>query len=162
MTMKTMIMATLLKRNDGDISGRVGFVEEEYNNKLTRRVLAIAYARWIHWQRLPTCSASWNTEFWFLDFPWLILWVDWICFSIMWTYSETSFTLIKFLFLGEYTVAAEVSACQTAGIVMSSAPVKVSKDILRKQMFSFWLCPCPYFLAAVSKVKISKIGQFWL
>ena len=45
MTRMTRIMATQLKCDDGDISGGVGFVEEEYNNKLTRRVLATAYAR---------------------------------------------------------------------------------------------------------------------
>jgi len=32
----------------------------------------------------------------------------------------------RLLMPGEYTVAAEVSACETAGIIMSSAPVKIS------------------------------------
>jgi len=34
--------------DDGELSGRVGFVEEECDNKLKRRILATTYARRVH------------------------------------------------------------------------------------------------------------------
>ena len=50
--------------NYGELSGRVGFVEEECDNKFTRRVLATTHARWVHSPMFPTwvvCLQSFRT-----------------------------------------------------------------------------------------------------
>ena len=98
--------------NYGELSGRVGFVEEECDNKFTRRVLATTYARWVHSPMFPT-------------------WV--VCLQSFRTGQSVKIQMFSTivnqepLWPGEYTVTAEMSACETAGIVMSSAPVKVRK-----------------------------------
>jgi len=52
----------------------------------------------------------------------------------------------RLLMPGEYTVAAEMSACDTAGIVMSSAPVKVSlsegQPLVEQRLMLDQISPC--------------------
>jgi len=52
----------------------------------------------------------------------------------------------RLLMPGEYTVAAEMSACETAGIVMSSAPVKVSlsegQPLVEQHLMFDQITPC--------------------